>query len=95
MLGFEAEVARQALDLLDVDDFGFDMLDRKLLLAIIEKFAGGPVGLVEVLGLEAGDLFITGPDGLFQFGRRDIAAGGRAETWDRCCADRRRRTHTE
>lgn len=40
-----AEVARQALDLLDVDDFGFDMLDRKLLLAIIEKFAGGPVGL--------------------------------------------------
>ncbi len=40
-----AEVARQALDLLDVDDSGFDMLDRKLLLAIIEKFAGGPVGL--------------------------------------------------
>lgn len=40
-----AEVARQALDLLDVDDYGFDMLDRKLLLAIIEKFAGGPVGL--------------------------------------------------
>lgn len=40
-----AEVARQALDLLDVDNFGFDMLDRKLLLAIIEKFSGGPVGL--------------------------------------------------
>lgn len=40
-----AEVARQALDLLDVDKFGFDMLDRKLLLAIIEKFSGGPVGL--------------------------------------------------
>jgi Holliday junction DNA helicase RuvB len=40
-----AEVARQALDLLDVDSYGFDMLDRKLLLAIIEKFEGGPVGL--------------------------------------------------
>jgi Holliday junction DNA helicase RuvB len=40
-----AEVARQALDLLDVDNVGFDMLDRKLLLAIIEKFSGGPVGL--------------------------------------------------
>ena len=40
-----AEIARQALDLLDVDSFGFDMLDRKFLLAIIEKFSGGPVGL--------------------------------------------------
>ncbi|AFJ02874.1 Holliday junction DNA helicase RuvB [Methylophaga frappieri] len=40
-----AEIARQALDLLDVDNVGFDMLDRKLLFAIIEKFAGGPVGL--------------------------------------------------
>lgn len=40
-----AEVARQALDLLDVDSAGFDMLDRKFLLAIIEKFSGGPVGL--------------------------------------------------
>lgn len=40
-----AEIARQALDLLDVDQYGFDMLDRKLLLAIIEKFSGGPVGL--------------------------------------------------
>ncbi|MBB1381273.1 Holliday junction branch migration DNA helicase RuvB, partial [Shewanella sp. SR41-2] len=33
------------LDLLDVDDQGFDYLDRKLLLAIIDKFMGGPVGL--------------------------------------------------
>lgn len=40
-----AEVARQALNLLDVDDNGFDMLDRKLLSAIIDKFDGGPVGL--------------------------------------------------
>ncbi len=40
-----AEIARQALDLLDVDNNGFDMLDRKFLLAIIEKFEGGPVGI--------------------------------------------------
>jgi Holliday junction DNA helicase RuvB len=38
-------VAEQALDLLDVDLEGFDYLDRKLLLAIIDKFMGGPVGL--------------------------------------------------
>lgn len=40
-----AEVARQALDLLKVDTHGFDMMDRKLLLTVIEKFDGGPVGL--------------------------------------------------
>jgi Holliday junction DNA helicase RuvB len=38
-------IAKKALDLLDVDVYGFDMLDRKLLLAIIEKFDGGPVGV--------------------------------------------------
>jgi Holliday junction DNA helicase RuvB len=42
------EVADRALDMLDVDAHGFDMLDRKLLLAIIEKFDGGPVGLDNV-----------------------------------------------
>ena len=31
--------------MLDVDEHGFDMMDRKLLLAIIQKFDGGPVGL--------------------------------------------------
>lgn len=38
-------VASQALELLDVDQHGFDLMDRKLLLSIIEKFDGGPVGL--------------------------------------------------
>ncbi len=37
--------AKAALDLLEVDDNGFDCLDRKLLLSIIQKFDGGPVGL--------------------------------------------------
>lgn len=40
-----AAMAQQALDMLDVDVQGFDMMDRKLLLAILEKFNGGPVGL--------------------------------------------------
>lgn len=39
------EVANYALDLLDVDKYGLDHNDRNLLLTIIEKFQGGPVGL--------------------------------------------------
>ena len=33
------------MDMLDVDNEGFDFMDRKLLLAVIDKFMGGPVGL--------------------------------------------------
>ncbi|MCA7012191.1 Holliday junction branch migration DNA helicase RuvB [Dickeya dadantii] len=40
-----ATVAVQALDMLAVDSEGFDYMDRKLLLAVIDKFMGGPVGL--------------------------------------------------
>jgi Holliday junction DNA helicase RuvB len=40
-----AEVARDALKLLEVDERGFDEVDRRLLRAIIDKFGGGPVGL--------------------------------------------------
>jgi Holliday junction DNA helicase RuvB len=40
-----AEIADRALDLLDVDVHGLDMMDRKLLLSIMEKFDGGPVGI--------------------------------------------------
>jgi Holliday junction DNA helicase RuvB len=40
-----AEVARDALDLLEVDERGLDDLDRHVLRTIIEKFGGGPVGL--------------------------------------------------
>ena len=39
------DVADAALKMLDVDVLGFDVMDRKLLLAVIEKFSGGPVGL--------------------------------------------------
>ncbi len=40
-----ADIAAQALDMLNVDAEGFDYMDRKLLLAVIDKFFGGPVGL--------------------------------------------------
>ena len=43
-----SQTATKALDMLNVDEHGFDMMDRKLLLAIIEKFDGGPVGLDSV-----------------------------------------------
>jgi Holliday junction DNA helicase RuvB len=39
------DVALAALNMLEVDPQGFDMLDRKLLLTVIEKFEGGPVGV--------------------------------------------------
>ncbi|GHU53786.1 Holliday junction ATP-dependent DNA helicase RuvB [Clostridia bacterium] len=39
------EVAKDALDLLEVDKAGLDGVDRKMLLSVIEKFGGGPVGL--------------------------------------------------
>ena len=40
-----ADVARAAMELLEVDALGFDEVDRKLLRTIIEKFSGGPVGV--------------------------------------------------
>lgn len=39
------DVARSALEMLEVDHYGFDEVDRKLLLTIIEKYSGGPVGV--------------------------------------------------
>lgn len=40
-----SEIADAALQMLDVDKLGFDVMDRKLLQAVLEKFNGGPVGL--------------------------------------------------
>ena len=41
----DAEVARLALDLLEVDRFGLDEIDQKIMLTVLEKYSGGPVGL--------------------------------------------------
>ena len=54
-----AEVATRALDLLNVDMLGFDVMDRKLLLAVMQKFDGGPVGidsLAAAIGEERGTI---------------------------------------
>ncbi|MFK5969847.1 MAG: Holliday junction branch migration DNA helicase RuvB [Candidatus Marithrix sp.] len=52
-------IAQVALNLLDVDIHGLDVMDRKLLLAIMEKFDGGPVGvetLAAIIGEERGTI---------------------------------------
>jgi Holliday junction DNA helicase RuvB len=41
----DREIAEKALDMLEIDQKGLDRTDRKLLMTIIEKFKGGPVGL--------------------------------------------------
>ena len=54
-----ANVADAALNLLDIDAKGFDVMDKKLLLAVIERFAGGPVGidsLAAAIGEEKGTI---------------------------------------
>jgi len=53
------EIADKALDMLNVDIHGFDAMDRSLLLAIMEKFDGGPVGvdsLAAAIGEERGTI---------------------------------------
>lgn len=49
-----SEVAKTALDLLEVDKMGLDLIDRKMLLAMIEKFGGRPVG-VETIAVSIGE----------------------------------------
>ena len=53
------EVADFALDILDVDKLGLDISDRTLLLTMIQKFGGGPVGLetlAAAIGEDAGTI---------------------------------------
>lgn len=53
------EIAQIALEALNVDDFGLDEMDKRVLSAIIEKFGGGPVGIGTIavaVGEEAGTL---------------------------------------
>ena len=53
------EVAREALDLMDVDRMGLDHVDQNLLLTMIRKFDGGPVGLDTIaaaIGEDAGTI---------------------------------------
>lgn len=48
------DIAKESLDLLEVDKMGLDLIDRKMLVSLIEKFEGGPVGL-ETLAVSIGE----------------------------------------
>ncbi|CEK10606.1 Holliday junction branch migration DNA helicase RuvB [Legionella hackeliae] len=53
------DIAKKALEMLDVDQHGFDVMDRKLILAVIERFDGGPVGIDSIaaaIGEEKGTI---------------------------------------
>jgi holliday junction DNA helicase RuvB len=79
----DASVAKLALDLLEVDLEGFDLLDRRLLLTVIEKFAGGPVGidsLAATLGEERDTLEDVVEPFLIQQGFLVRSARGRIAT---------------
>ncbi|TFG85815.1 MAG: Holliday junction branch migration DNA helicase RuvB [Chromatiales bacterium] len=75
--------ARSAMDLLDVDPNGFDLLDRRLLTLIIERFDGGPVGvesLAAALGEERGTIEDVLEPFLIQQGFLSRTARGRVAT---------------
>ncbi|KAB7628289.1 Holliday junction branch migration DNA helicase RuvB [Alkalilimnicola sp. S0819] len=77
------DVARAAMELLDVDASGFDVQDRRLLLTIIEKFDGGPVGvdnLAAAVGEERGTLEDVVEPYLIQQGYLMRTARGRVAT---------------
>src|SRR5712672_1853273 len=77
------KVATAALDLLAVDPLGFDSLDRKLLLTVMEKFDGGPVGiesLAAAIGEERGTLEDVIEPYLIQQGFLARTARGRIAT---------------
>ena len=78
-----AAMAAAALDLLEVDPLGFDQLDRKLLMTIIDKFDGGPVGidsLAAAIGEERGTLEDVIEPFLIQQGFLMRTARGRVAT---------------
>ncbi|MDE7124860.1 MAG: Holliday junction branch migration DNA helicase RuvB, partial [Muribaculaceae bacterium] len=55
----DIEIARYALEALNIDRYGLDEVDNKLLMTIISKFKGGPVGLSTIataLGEDAGTI---------------------------------------
>lgn len=77
------DVAARAMDMLKVDPNGFDLMDRKLMLAIIEKFDGGPVGvdsLAAAIGEERGTIEDVIEPFLIQQGFMKRTARGRMAT---------------
>ena len=79
----DAAVAKAAMDMLEVDPHGLDAMDRKLLLTIIERFDGGPVGiesLAVAIGEERGTLEDVVEPYLIQMGFLQRTARGRMAT---------------
>jgi Holliday junction DNA helicase RuvB len=78
-----APIADAALGRMEIDDRGFDMMDRKLLLTIIEKFGGGPVGvetLAAAVSEESGTIEDVYEPFLIQCGFLDRTPRGRLAT---------------
>ncbi len=79
----DAPVAKAAMDMLEVDPHGLDAMDRKLLLTIIERFDGGPVGiesLAVAIGEERGTMEDVVEPYLIQMGFLQRTARGRIAT---------------
>ncbi len=79
----DAEIARKAMEMLSVDSHGFDRMDRTLLMALIDKFDGGPVGidsLAAAIGEERGTIEDVLEPYLIQQGFMMRTARGRAAT---------------
>ncbi|WP_297528036.1 Holliday junction branch migration DNA helicase RuvB [Thiohalobacter sp.] len=79
----DGDIACQAMDLLKVDSHGFDVMDRKLLAALIEKFDGGPVGIDSIaaaIGEERGTIEDVIEPYLIQQGFMMRTARGRVAT---------------
>ncbi len=78
-----SEVAREALNLLNVDPLGLDDVDRRVLLTIIEKYSGGPVGLNTIaasIGEEPDTIMDVVEPYLLQLGFLDRTPQGRVAT---------------
>jgi holliday junction DNA helicase RuvB len=78
-----AAVAQEALTMMEIDLAGFDTMDRTLLLAVIEKFGGGPVGLetlAAAISEEAGTIEDVYEPFLIQQGFLDRTPRGRQAT---------------
>jgi Holliday junction DNA helicase RuvB len=79
----DTQTARDALAMLEVDDLGLDLSDRRVLLALIEKFDGGPVGLDTIaaaLNEDADTIMDVYEPYLIQLGFIDRTPRGRVAT---------------
>jgi len=79
----DLDVAHKALDLLEVDRFGLDEIDQKIMLTVLEKYNGGPVGLQTIaasIDEEADTIEEVYEPYLMQLGFLDRTPRGRVAT---------------